>query len=218
MDVRADITSNVPMEAGYGTSAAGTAASCLALADAAQLPVTLNQLGQITHVAEVVKGTGLGTASAVFVGGFPLVVEPGAPGVGSLDQLLFPRDHSIVCAYLGSVEKRHSLGQDGLSARVNPAARIAMNAIKAKPELRTFLSETRKFSEKAGFQTSEIARLMQNAVEAGAVGVAQNMIGHAIHAVVEDSRVVRVMKALRSTSRNAEVFASRLDNRGVRLV
>jgi len=218
MDVRANITSSVPIGAGFGTSAAGTAASCLALADAAQLPLTLNQLGQITHVAEVVNSTGLGTASAVFVGGFPLVIEPGAPGVGSLDQLRFPRNHSIICAYLGPVEKRHKITQGHLSARVNPAARIAMKAIKANPELRTFLSETRKFSQKAGFQTSEIALLMQKAVEAGAVGAAQNMIGHAIHAVVEDSRIVPVMKALRRTSRNAEIFTSRLDDRGVRLV
>ncbi|HYV99842.1 MAG TPA: hypothetical protein VE862_00165, partial [Candidatus Acidoferrum sp.] len=52
-DVRVEVTARVPIAAGFGTSAAGTLASCLALADLAKIPVTFSELGRIAHVAEV---------------------------------------------------------------------------------------------------------------------------------------------------------------------
>ena len=216
-EVRADITASVPIAAGYGTSAAGTAASCLALADAAQIPVTFNELGRITHIAEVVNRTGLGTACAMFVGGFDLVTEPGAPGIGSVDRLRFPPDHSIICAYLGPLPTRETLSNVDIASRVNPPAQRAMKAIRERPELVKFLTEAREFSESAGFLTPEIKRLMDAMVSAGAIGAAQNMIGKAVHGVAEDTRTPGVLKAIRKAFPSAIVFATKLDDNGVRL-
>ena len=122
-----------PIGAGYGTSAAGTAASCLALADVAQLPVTFNEIGKLTHVAEVVNQTGLGTASAILVGGFVLVTEPGAPGFGEVDRLLFPKGHSIICAYLDATPTRKVLSQSDIASRVNPAGNAGHGSNQTKP-------------------------------------------------------------------------------------
>jgi pantoate kinase len=218
LNIQLELKIRVPIGAGYGTSAAGTLASCVAFADALQLNLTFNEIGTITHIAEVINQTGLGTAIALMQGGFVLVEQPGAPGIGLVDRLMFPSGHSIVCGYLGPIPTSRTLGQSSISERVNPAARRVMHAIREKPDLQTFLSETRKFSAQVGFLTPEVERLMQEALAAGALGVAQNMIGHAVHAVVEDSKIPRVMKALARTSPKAKVFASKLDNRGVRLV
>ncbi|MFI5449771.1 MAG: hypothetical protein ACHQ03_08415, partial [Candidatus Bathyarchaeia archaeon] len=59
-EIAVDLKVACPIGAGFGTSAAGTLASCLAVSDAAGIPVTMNELGRITHVAEVVNRTGLG--------------------------------------------------------------------------------------------------------------------------------------------------------------
>jgi len=216
-DVHVDLNVKVPIGAGYGTSAGGTAASCLALADAAKIPVSINEIGTLTHVAEVVNHTGLGTAYPVLIGGFVLVTEPGPPGVGLVDRLLFPEDHSIVCVYLSSIPTRDALSQSDLAARVNPLARRALETIRRTPNLGTFLKEVRRFAESAGFQTPELAQLVKTLQSAGVLGVGQNMIGKAIHAVVEDSKVPRVMSTVRTAFPSAKVFASRLDDRGVRL-
>lgn len=65
LEVQVDIRTKVPIGAGYGSSAAGTAAASVALADAAEIPVTYNELGKITHMAEVINRTGLGTAAGI---------------------------------------------------------------------------------------------------------------------------------------------------------
>jgi pantoate kinase len=217
LNVQADIRVQVPIGAGYGSSAAGTAASCLALADALELPVTYDELGKITHVAEVVNRTGLGTAAAVFVGGFVLVTEPGAPGIGSVDRLLFPRDHSIVCAFLESLPTREVLSQASLTSRVNPIAQRAMERIRQKPELYTFLAEARKFGQEIGLESPDITNLIDTMVSAGAIGAAQNMIGKAVHGVVESRKAVRVLRLVKKRFPTATVFVSHLDERGVQL-
>ncbi len=218
LDVHADLKVRVPIRAGFGTSAAGTLASCLALADAADIPMTLNDLGRVTHVADVLNGTGLGTASALLTGGFVLVTEPGAPGVGTVDRLLYPKGHSVICAYVGPIPSREVLTQPNVAGRVNPPARRAMEAIRAKPELRTFLSEARRFSEAIGFQTPTVSRLIEAMISAGAIGAAQNMLGEAVHGVVPEKKAARALKKLRKAFPTARVFVSHLDNRGVRLV
>jgi len=217
LDVQVDIRASVPIAAGYGTSAAGTAAASLALADASELPVTYNELGRITHMAEVVNGTGLGTAAAVFIGGFVLVSEPGAPGVGAVDRLLFPKDHSIVCAFLESTPTRDALSHTDLITRVNPSAQRAMREIRAKPDLHTFLTESRKFGRESGFETSDITSLIDTMISAGAIGAAQNMIGRAVHGVVENGRATSVFRLVKRRFPKATVFITRLDERGVRL-
>ncbi len=217
LEVAIDLKVACPIGAGFGTSAAGSLASCLAVSDAADLPVTINELGRITHVAEVVNRTGLGTAAALLTGGFVLVTEPGAPGIGFVDRLLFPRNHSIICAYVGPISKRETLVMDYV-ARLNAPAKRTMDAIRKNPTLSVFLTETRLFSREAGFETPVVTRLISTMIASGAVGATQNMIGEAVHGVANNRKVGRIVKALRKAFPSAKVFATPIDNQGVRLL
>lgn len=217
LDVRVDLKVAVPIRAGYGTSAAGTMASCLALTDAAGISMTMNELGRITHVAEVQNRTGLGTASALLTGGFVLVTEPGAPGIGVVDRLRFPPRHVVLCGYLGPISTQDALVQSNVAARVNPLARRALEIIKRRPDLRTFLTEVREFGEAAGFQTPRVSRLIQAMISAGAMGAAQNMIGEAAHGVIAEDKARRALVTLRKAIPACMFFVSRLDEKGVRL-
>lgn len=213
-----DLSVKVPIGAGFGTSAAGTLASCLALVDAADIPMTLNDLGRITHISEVLNKTGLGTASALVIGGFVLVTEPGAPGIGSVDRLLFPENHVVICAYLGPMSTREALARSDLASRVNPAARKAMETIRRRPELRTFLEEARHFGETVDFQFPNVSRLIETMVSAGAVGAAQNMVGEAVHGVIPKDKAGRALAKLRKLFPSATTFVRKLDTSGVHLL
>jgi len=217
-EMHVDLDVRVPIGAGYGTSAAGTAAALLGVSDAANLPVTFEQLGRLAHVAEVENRTGLGTASALFIGGFVLVTEPGAPGFGKVDRLLFPRNHVLVCGYLEPMLTREVLGRIDLVEKVNPIARTIMNRIRANPSLKIFLNGTGEFGRRTGFSDAEVMRLRSVMISSGAVGAAQNMIGKAVHAVVEESGVAKVTKAVKKAFPRSIVFSSSLDESGVRIL
>lgn len=93
-----------------------------------------------------------------------------------------------------------------------------MKAVRKKPDLRTFLQEARKFSDLVGFQTTNVSRLMATMISAGAIGVAQNMLGEAVHGVIAEEKAAQARKKLQRTHPSAQIFVSRLDNQGVRLV
>lgn len=218
LDVGVDVMVASPIAAGFGTSAAGTLASCLAVSDAADMSVTLNELGRITHVSEVVNRTGLGTAAALLTGGFALVTEPGAPGIGLVDRLLFPKSHSIICAYIGPIPTRDALAKVEVATRVNALAKRTMEVVRQNPTLSTFLAESRKFGQEAGFETTAVTRLISTMISSGATGAVQNMIGEAVHGVAHDGKVGRVVKSVKKAFPAAKVFAAPIDNQGVRLL
>jgi pantoate kinase len=218
LDVGIEVKVASPIAAGFGTSAAWTLASCLAVSNAADITVTMNELGRITHVAEVVNRTGLGTAAALLMGGFVLVTEPGAPGVGLVDRLLFPKNYSIICAYVGSIPTRDALANVEVADRVNAFAKRTMDAVLQNPTLSTFLTESRKFGQEAGFETTTVTRLISAMIANGATGAAQNMIGEAVHGVANDRKVGTIVKAVKKAFPAAKVFAAHLDNQGVRLL
>ena len=218
LDVGIDLRVASPIAAGFGTSAAGTLASCLAVSDAADLAVTLTELGRITHVSEVVNRTGLGTAAALLTGGFVLTTEPGAPGIGFVDRLLFPKNHSIICAYIGPIPTRDALAKPDIAERVNASAKRTMDAVRQNPTLSNFLAESRKFGQEAGFETANVTRLISTMMSAGAIGAAQNMIGEAVHGAANDRKVRRIVRAVKNAFPSGKVFAAPIDNQGVRLL
>jgi len=87
LDATASVSAetNLPIGSGFGVSGAMALGVALAANDAFDRERSENDLVSVAHAAEVEAGTGLGDVVAQARGGVPVRVEPGAPGVGSLD-------------------------------------------------------------------------------------------------------------------------------------
>lgn len=198
----------VPIGAGFGTSAGGALGTALALNYALNMRLTYSELGRIAHVAEVKCRTGLGTVSGLLFGGCVIVKEPGAPDNGAVDRIPVPLSYHIVAGvfqrrltkeFLESTEKRRVISRIGQET---------LRKILAQPSLENFMHVSRKFAEKTGLATDRVLKLMDEAEEAGAVGAAQNMLGEAVHALVERDKVKSVFNAFkRFLPRNKIVVA-----------
>lgn len=92
-----------------------------------------------------------------------------------------------------------------------------MQKIREKPDVGTFLTECRKFGQETGFETPDVTNLINAMISAGAIGAAQNMIGKAVHGVVENREASHVLRVVKRKFPRAKVFVSQLDDRGVRL-
>ena len=88
MDVETDfkITQDIqlPIGAGFGTSAASALSLALALNEFLDLGYSRELCGQIAHMAEVNLGGGLGDVIAQTGHGMVLRTSPGAPGIGEI--------------------------------------------------------------------------------------------------------------------------------------
>ncbi len=207
----------VPVGAGFGTSAAGALGTATALSKALGLDLTYSQIGRIAHIAEVECGTGLGTVSGLLIGGCVIVKEPGVPGFNSVDRIPIPSNHYIIAGVYAPKITSKTLKKINKEL-INRMGAETLKRILDEPSLENFMDASREFAEKTGLATERTIKLMDEASEAGAIGAAQNMLGEAVHALVPEDKLSTVLKAFKRSLPEDRIIISRIDKQGIRLI
>jgi pantoate kinase len=209
---------DVPVGAGFGTSAGGALTTGMALSEALDLHLTFNQIGRIAHVAEVQCKTGLGTVGPLMLGGCAITVEPGAPGISIIDRIPLSDDYVIVAGVFGATPTKQVLNSAAKRREVNRYGRRTLDAILTEPSVENFMASCLDFAEKAGFMTARVKRLVNLTEKAGAVGVAQNMVGEAVHALVLEENAGEIAEAFKRVLPNEKILVAKIDFQGAMLV
>ena len=209
---------DVPIGAGFGSSAAGALTTALALSKALELPLTYNQIGRIAHVAEVQCKTGLGTVGPLMLGGCILTVEPGAPEISIIDRIPLSDDYMIVAGVFGSTPTKQVLTSAEKRREVNRWGKKTLEAILAEPSVENFMACCLEFAEKAGFMTPRVRQLVKLSEKAGAIGAAQNMVGEAVHALALEENARNIAEAFKQVLPNEKILAAKIDFQGARLI
>ena len=209
----------VPIGAGFGTSAGGALTAGLALKEALSLPLTRNQIGRIAHIAEIQCQTGLGTVSALAqMGGCVLVVEPGAPGTCVIDSIPLRPDFVIVAGVFAPIPKKEVFSSLVKRDEINRCGRKTLLKILAEPSIENFLASCLEFAEESGLMTGRTKELVKLAERAGAVGAAQNMVGEAVHALTSVKNAEHVAEAFKQVLPEESVITTGIDFQGARLL
>ena len=208
----------IPIGAGFGASAAGALGTALSLSETLGLKLTYNQIGRVAHVAEVRCKTGLGTVGPIMLGGCILSVEPGGPGIGIVDRIPIARDYSIVTGTFGPTATKQVLSSPEKRREVNLWGKRTLDLILEEPSLENFLRRSLEFAEKTGFATNQTKKLVRLAESSGAVGVAQNMVGEAVHAIARQENSKRIAEAFKEVLPKEQVLESTIDFQGARLI
>ncbi len=219
--VRIEHIVELPVGSGFGTSGAGALTTAIAISDLFDLNLTLSQAADHAHMAEVESVTGLGTVTALAYGGgaMGLVTEPGGFSLGRVDAIL--EDYSgyvLVCAWFGPIEKSTVLLSEEKLSLINTQGREAMERIMEERTPEALLRYSRVFAEKSGIATPELLRLADAATRMGAVGATQNMIGNAVHCLVEKPKLDPFLSWIRGAVGGGEVIISELSDSGPRLL
>ncbi len=209
---------DIPIGAGFGSSAGGALGTALALSKVLNLNFTYNQLGRIAHTAEIKCKTGLGTVGPIMLGGCILTVEPGGPGIGIIDRIPLTSDYVVVTGTFGPTATKQVLSSPEKRCEVNQWGKKTLDLILEKPTLESFLARSLEFAVNTGFMTDNTRRLVRLAEEAGAIGSAQNMVGEAVHAVAEEKNAENVVEAFKQVLPKESILKAKIDFQGAKLV
>jgi len=176
---------NIPIGAGFGTSAASALGIIMLLSRALKVPLTLIEAGDIAHIAEIRAGSGLGTVSGiVYLGDIVIVSRAGAPSICLVDRIILEgEDIYVVLASKGKKETAIALRDKKLIERASMYEKILDDRIMANPTVENFFQTSRLFAENTGLMTKEIKATI-DALEDIVIGVSQAMIGDSIFALV----------------------------------
>ncbi|UCH37052.1 MAG: hypothetical protein JSV76_05015 [Candidatus Bathyarchaeota archaeon] len=216
--IRIDHKIEVPIGAGFGTSAAGAFSCGLALTAALNLPLTYNKITQVAHVADVICNTGLGTVEGLATGGLVLVVRSGAIGYGVVDRIPIAPDLKIVAGVFEPIEKTSILFSQHKIRLINKIAQKTMRQIISNPSSANFMASCKKFAFESGLASERVKNLITRAEKAGAIGAAQNMIGEAVHALTSSKHLESVKNAFLKDFSQEDILISPIDFMGARLV
>ena len=101
--------------------------------------------------------------------------------------------------------------------KVNEFGRSTLLKIQEDPTPARLLSESRIFSEKTGLAPPVLLRLCDRAVDLGAVGATPNMIGNAVHCLVEKSIREKFVEKFSGLVPSGSLFDSKLIQSGPRI-
>lgn len=173
-----DLKLDLPMGQGFGMSAAGTLAACLAAT--AELGLEPERALEAAHAAEVESGTGLGDAVGSWFGCGEVRMSPGVPPHGWALRIEPPEGTRFLFCVLGRSIPTPSIIRDAAWKRKtrdlgDPAVDRILAAKRDRAWAR-ILVESNSFSQGLGLMPAEMLRLGQSLPDGCSWG--QSMLGN----------------------------------------
>ena len=171
----------VPIGAGFGTSAASAFSLSLALNDYLNLGYSKELCGQIAHMAEVNLNFGLGDVIAQSGRGLVLRDNPGAPGVGDIKS--FEHDVFIAWKTFGGIDTSTIIQNSSKKELISDVGLKYLEFFEEKPSLRNFLDFSYKFACETKLMSKEVENLVKyfNSMD-DILGSSMAMLGNTVFA------------------------------------
>ncbi len=204
--VLVETTLELPVGAGFGASGAGALSTALALNEALSLNLTLSELAQAAHVAEVKNRTGLGDVTGQTFGGIVIRKKAGAPFSVNIDKIPCV-ERKISWVSFGRISTKSVLSDEAKKKSINRAGKTGLKELLKKPTLENFFRQSCKFAKEIELMSPRVKDAIE-AVEAAGGLASQAMLGDTVFAINDNGALLEF----------GEVHESRISNSGARLL
>lgn len=197
----------LPIGAGFGTSAASALSLTLALNDFLNLGYSNELCGQIAHMAEVNLGAGLGDVIAQTGNGLVLRTKPGAPGIGEIKSF----NHDVYIAYktFGPIETSEIITDPNHKKIISEVALKYLELFEEEPTLDNFLEFSNKFSRETNLMSDEVKKQIEYFESMDDIlGSSMAMLGNTVFALSYNEDVFNTLNI-------EELHVDKLNNNGI---
>lgn len=175
----------LPIGAGFGTSAASALSLTLALNEFLNLGYSEELCGQIAHMAEVNLGAGLGDVIAQTGQGLVLRTKPGAPGIGEIKS--FKEDVFIGWKTFGAIKTSDIILNPQYNEILSNSGDKYLELFVDDPTLENFLDFSSKFSHEINLMSDEVKNLIDYFKSSSDIlGSSMAMLGNTVFAFAYD--------------------------------
>ena len=182
-----EITQDIqlPIGAGFGTSAASALSLSLALNEFFDCGYSKNECGQIAHKAEVSLGGGLGDVIGQTGSGLVLRTRPGAPGVGKIKS--FEEDIYVATKFFGKIDTASVIRNPEHKKIISVNGRKCLDSFKKNSSVENFLRLSYEFSLNTKLMTNEVQSLADyfNSCD-DILGASMAMLGNTVFAFADN--------------------------------
>ena len=183
IDANFKITQDIqlPIGAGFGTSAASALSLTLALNEFLDLGYSDELCGQIAHMVEVNIGGGLGDVIAQTGNGLVLRTKPGAPGIGEIKS--FSEDVFIAWKTFGPIDTSEIISDSKYPQIISSSGSKYLELFENEPTVENFLSFSNRFSHEIGLMSDEVKNQIDYFESSSDIlGTSMAMLGNTVFA------------------------------------
>ena len=175
----------VPIGAGFGTSAASAFSLALALNEFLDLGYSKELCGKIAHMSEINIGGGLGDVIAQTGEGLVLRTQSGAPGIGEVKS--FHHDVYVAWKSLGAINTSDIINNPQYCDVIYDVGLKYLEFFEEKPSLRNFLDFSNRFARETKLMSVEVKNLVDyfNSCD-DILGSSMAMLGNTVFAFAYD--------------------------------
>lgn len=157
-DFRISQDIQLPIGAGFGTSAASALSLSLALNDFLDLGYSMELCGQIAHMAEINLSGGLGDVIAQTGHGLVFRTRPGAPGIGEIESSEY--DVNIAWKTFGEIETSSIIQNPHHKDVISSSGIRYWELFKESPSLERFLDFSYRFACETELMSGDVKKLV----------------------------------------------------------
>lgn len=185
---------NLPIGAGFGTSAASAIGTAIGINKILELGNTLEKSGQIAHLAEINLGSGLGDVIAELGQGVILRTKSGAPGIGEIKSLNEYK-YYIGCKTFSQISTSSIIQDENYKKIISQNGLIAKENFLKDLSFNNFLKQSYNFSKNTKLMDMEVEKLVEylNNQE-DIVGSSMAMLGNTAFAFAENKKTLKNLK------------------------
>ena len=180
----------LPIGAGFGTSAASALSLSLAVNEFLDLGYSKELCGQIAHMAEVNLGAGLGDVIAQTGHGLVLRTSPGAPGIGEIRSF----DEKVYVGHktFGAIETSSIIKDSNHHKIISESGHKYLEMFENEPTLENFLTSSNRFAFEIGLMSDEVKNLIEYLDSMDDIlGSSMAMLGNTVFAFAYDEDVLK---------------------------
>ncbi|WP_298524437.1 pantoate kinase [uncultured Methanobrevibacter sp.] len=157
IDTHFKITQDIqlPIGAGFGTSAASALSLTLAINEFLDLGYSRELCGQIAHMTEVNLSGGLGDVIAQTGRGLVLRTKPGAPGIGEIKSF-DSNEVYIAWKTFGGIETSSIIRDPHHKKVISQSGLKYLELFEAEPTIENFLTFSNRFSHETKLMSDEV--------------------------------------------------------------
>ena len=212
-----------PQGAGFGSSASGALSLVFALNRLYNDPLSAIKISQIAHAAEVICKTGLGTVMGETMGGFKVLVEPGAPGIGKTISIKYPRGLYAAFIVFGPYSTSRALSDPSVREGIMKSGEKYHGLIKENPEFSRFMDYSRAFAESTGIIPGSV-RMLLDELDLKGIKSSMLMFGEGSFSIIYKEELEKMEKIYTEIIKKIDsdvkpqLFFSNIAKGGVRIV
>ena len=212
-----------PPGAGFGSSGSGALSLVYAINRLYNDPLSAIKISQIAHVAEVICRTGLGTVMGETMGGFKVLVEPGAPGIGKTISIKYPKGLYAAFIVFGPYSTSMALSDPEIRASIMKSGEKYHNMIKETPEFSYFMKYSRAFAESTGLIPDSV-RMLLDELDLKGIKSSMLMFGEGTFSIIDKEELAKMEKIYKEiitkidSDIKPQLFFSNIAKGGVRIV